>query len=408
MQTTLQNFIDKGGETHSLFPKAVSDIQAWVLYERADEDLYCIGSLERDKYIAVPASKVPLVLNFVAMLDGNHSLEMASTELERVYGQKADLLQLYRLLTSANLIESPAPAQIFQGEFRRFSLDLLILNARHFFEAVQPVAKRSVKPLFFLALIIIFLGMFSVNNRLLAHQGIFMVRQSFLLGYIVLALGSVFSLLCHELAHAFVASAHGAVTRTIRVALYMGFIPYFYTEIAGIYTLKPAQRIHIWLAGSYANLFLGCLGLLVFHWLGSVLPQEANQIIIKLILANFFTIVGNLSPLMPTDGYFIVSTLLKQVNIRTNALFEFLKWARGEKNQLRSWILIYFLLTSVIILAMLGMQIRWLVGVFNELYTGHPSTTSFQTQLYFLIFIGLALLRVVGVFFSKRIKSRNS
>jgi len=408
MQTAPQNFIDTGPETHSLFPKAVSDIRAWVLYEKPEEDLYCIGSLERDKYISVPASKVPLVLNFVAMLDGNRSLETIGTDLERKYGQKADLLQLYQLLSSANLIESPVPAQIFQGEFRRFSFDLLVLNTRRFFEAAQPAAKRSIKPLFFFTLIIFLLGVFSVNGQFLSSQNIFMVGQSFLLGYIVLALGSLFSLLCHELAHAFVASAHGAVTRTIRVALYMGFIPYFYTEIAGMYTLKPPQRIRIWLAGSYANLILGCLGLVVFRWWGPLLPQEASQIIIKLSLANFFTIVGNLSPLMPTDGYFIVSTLLKQVNIRTNALFEFLKWVRGEKHQLRSWILIYFLLTGVIILAMLGMQVRWLAGIFNELFTGQLSAASFQPQLYFLIFIGLALIRAAGMFFSKRMKSRRS
>lgn len=395
-------------ETQSLFPKAVGDIQSWVLYERPEGDLYCIGSLERDKYISVPVGKVPLVMNFVALLDGSHSLEMAAADLERTCGQKTDVAQLYQLLSSANLIESPAPSQVFQGEFRRFSFDLLTLHTGRFFALLQPIAKSTLQSLFLFTFFFIFLGAASANGQFMSNQNIFMVGESFLAGYLVLALGGLVSVLCHELAHAFVASAYGAVTRTIRVALYLGFIPYFYTEITGMYTLKPDKRIRIWLAGSYINLFLGCLGLLVCRWWGPVMPQEASQIIIKLSLANFFTIIGNLSPLMPTDGYFVVSTLLKKVNIRTNAFFEFLKWIRGEKHQLRSWVLIYFLLSGIIILAMLGVQLRWLAGMMTELFTGKLNAGFFQTQFYFLIFIGLALLRLVGIFLSKRMKTHIS
>jgi putative peptide zinc metalloprotease protein len=393
-------------ENQPLTPTAVNDIQAWVLYEKPEGDLCCVGSLERDKYIAVPASKVPLILNCVGLLDGNHTLEMVEANLEKNYGQKADVFQLYQLLSGANLIELPAPVQVFQGEFRRFSVDLIIFNTRHFFERLQPGAKRSLKPLFLFGLFVIVLGIISLNSQVISIQNIFLVGDSFLMGYFVLALGSFFSIFCHELAHAFVAAAYGATARTIRVALYMGFIPYFYTEIAGLYTLKPAQRINIWLAGSYANLFLGCLGMLIYRWMGpAAMPPEVGQILTKFSLANLFIILSNLSPLMPTDGYFIVSTLLKKINIRTNALFEFLKWVRGEKNQLRGWILVYFLLTGTLILVMFGVQFRWIAGILNELFAGQLSTKSLQAQIFFIVFIALALLRVVGVFFFKYFKT---
>jgi len=407
-QAALANNIELGMEPQSFSPKAVDDIQAWVLYERLGEDLYCVGSLERDKYIAVPANKVPLVMNFVTMLDGNHPLETIGAKLEAAYGQKTDVIHLYELFSSANLIETPKPAKIFQGEFRRFSVDLFSLNTRRFFKALRSPAMRSLKPLFFLSLAVIILGSFSLNPQFISNQNIFMVGESFLLGYVVLAVGSLFSILCHELAHAYVAAAYGAVARKVRMALYMGFIPYFYTEIAGIYTLKPALRIRIWLAGSYVNLLLGSLGLLAYRWLGPGMPLEVVQIITKFSLANFFMILGNLSPLMPTDGYFIISTLLKQANIRTNALFEFLKWVRGEKHRLRGWVFGYFMLTSTIILAWLGMQLYWLIGIADEILKGHLGIATFQTQIYFLIFIGVALARLLGMLFVKWVKLHHS
>lgn len=376
-----------------------------MLYERADEDLYCVGNLERDKYIAVPAGKLPLVLNFVQLLDGTRSLESIATTLEQEYGQKTDVVQLYQLLSHANLIEDPAPESVFQGEFRRFSFDLLTLNTRRFFEKLQPFARQTNRALWAVGLVVVLLGIASLDAQFLSSQNVFLVGDSFLIGYAVLAAGSLLSILCHELAHAFVASAYGATARSIRMALYMGFIPYFYTEIAGIYPLKPAQRIRIWLAGSYLNLLLGCAGILLYRWAGPFLTLEARQILTKFSLANFFTILGNLSPLMPTDGYFIVSTLLKRVNIRTNALFEFLKWLRREQNRLRGWILVYFLLTSSIIVGWLLMQLYWVAGIAVELLGGRWNLAALQPQFYFLIFVGVVLVRLLGVIFLKLLKN---
>jgi putative peptide zinc metalloprotease protein len=148
--------------------------------------------------------------------------------------------------------------------------------------------------------------------------------------------------------------------------------------------------------------------MLVYRWLGPVsIYPEIGQVLAKLSLANFFTILGNLSPLMPTDGYFILSTLLKKVNIRTNALFEFLKWVRREKNQLRGGILVYVICSGALILAMLGVQFRWILGIFNELLIGQLSIRSFQTQFLFLAFIALALLRLAGAFLFKRAKAHS-
>lgn len=385
-------------ESAAPLPKAVPDIRAWTLYEKPEGNLYCVGSLERDKYIAVPADRLLMVLDFAALLDGTRTLVAAASAVEEKFGQKVDAEHLFRLLSSANLIEIPAPPQIFQGEFRRLSIDLLTWDVRHFFERFGHAAQKLSQPLLGFSVVVVLLGLLSLDERFFSSQNIYKVGDSFLLGYLALALGSIFSLLCHELAHALVAAANGATTRTIRVALYLGFIPYFYTEIAGMYTLTPARRIYIWLAGGVANLVLAGLGLIAYRWLGGALTPAASQVLTKFCLANFFTIIGNLSPLMPTDGYFILSTLLKKVNIRTNAFTEFTKWLRREKHSLRGGILVYFLLTGSVILFSLGMQFHWLAGILDELIAGRLGLASFQSQIYLFIFFGVAVLRLLVVF----------
>ncbi len=184
-----------------------------------------------------------------------------------------------------------------------------------------------------------------------------------------------------------------------------GYLPYFYTEIAGLYTLKPRDRIKVWAAGSYSNICLGCVGFVAYGAMASHLPPLAGQIIIKVALANFFRILGDLSPLMPTDGYFILSTLLKQANIRTDAFQEFFKWIRGKENKLRGITLLYFLATGLIIGSGFIIQVRWFVGILYELLRGTLGAQALQPHLYFLV---LALLVVVRLVLSRVVQARKA
>jgi putative peptide zinc metalloprotease protein len=389
----------------SLCPRAVADLRAWTLYHKPGGDVYCLGSLEQDKFIAVPESKVRLVLEVSALFDGNHSLQWIQDHYQREYRRKIDVPHLYRLLASANLIADPKPTHVFQGEFRRFSIDLIDMNTRAFFERLQPYAQRLFKPLTAFTLALIVLGILSFRPAFLSTDNLYLVQDSFIAGYVVLSLSGAVSLLVHEFAHAFVGSAHGVIARHIKIALYMGYLPYFYTEIAGLYTLQPRDRIKVWAAGSYSNICLGCAGLVAYGALASHLPPLAGQIIIKIALANFFRILGDLSPLMPTDGYFILSTLLKQVNIRTDAFQEFFKWMRGKENKLRGITLLYFLATSLIIGSGFIIQVRWFVGILYELLRGALGAQALESHLYFLV---LALLVLVRIVLSRIVQVRKS
>ena len=375
-----------------LQPTAVPDIDKWVLYERAEDNLYCVGSIERDRFIAVPESKVDLILDIVALFDGKHSIEWIQSYYLQERGQQVDVAAVYRLLSAANLISDPKPVSVFQGEFKRFSVDLVSLTTGEFFHKLQPFARRILKPFVLISLMVIVLGLGSFRPEYLTD--LLVVDNSYTLGFLVMFFSGVALTIFHEFAHAFTAAAHGASTRQIRLALYMGLLPTFYAEIAGMYTLKPKDRIKVWAAGPYSNLFLGSLILLSYPALRSYFPIT-GQIMLKVALGSFLAVVGNLSPLLPTDGYFIMSTLMKQVNIRTNTFQEFFKWLRREKNRLKGMLLLYFLATGSLILGALALQIQWAIKIVQEIAQGSLRFQIVPSQLLVIILVLLLVGRII-------------
>ncbi len=382
----------------ALRPRAAPGLQAWLLYRRSDEDLYCIGDLERDRFIAVPDSKVALVLDVAAHFDGKHSLAWIEEHYREEHAQEIDVARLYHVLARADLITDPVSAEVFRGEFRRFSIDLLEIHTRDFFRNLQPLAEKLYTPLLLFTLLAMLAGLGSFQPALLTNRAVYQVGESFALGYVVLSLASLLSLGLHECAHAVIAAARGAVTRHVKIALYMGLIPYVYTEIAGLYTLPPADRLRIWSAGCYANALVGALGLVGYRLIAPHVSLIAGQVVLKIALANFLMILGNLSPLLPTDGYFIVSTLLKKVNIRTNAFQEFFRWIKGRRNNLKGFTLLYFIASSLALLQIFALQVRWFIYIYGELRTR-------QLPLVFVVVI-LGLLLAARILVPAHLKRR--
>lgn len=377
----------------TICPRVVPNIKAWLLFEKKEGNLWAIGSVEQDKFVSVPETKVAHISEIVASFDGQHSIDAIQNDYAEKHHQQIDVAKIYHLFSSANLIADPKPLHVFRGEFKRFAVDLLDINIRSFFEKYQPTIRRFFRPLMLITLLLIVAGIAVTRFDQITAADVFTVRNSFLLGYIVLSLSGPFLTLAHELSHAITASYYGASPRHIKVALYFG-LPVFYTDIAGIYTLKPNNRIKIWLAGSYINLVIGCAMLLLYRLLAPGFQPEVGQIMIKIAVGALLSIIGNFSPLTPTDGYFIVSTLLKQANIRTRAFQEFFKLLRGENNKLRGFLLIYFLTGGTVIVGGLVLQLWWLYGMLKEIFSGSFAWQTLQARSALALVSVLVLLRL--------------
>lgn len=390
----------------SLCPRAVAGIEAWVLYEKPENTMYCVGSIEQDKYIAVPGSKVAFLLEVVAFFDGQHSIEWIRDYCLRERRQNLDVAGVYRLLSQANLIIDPPPSHVFQGEFKRLSIDVVDISTRRFFESLQPFARRSLRPLVLFTLVLIALGLASFRLEYVTLSNLFIIQDSYLLGYLVMLLIAPFLTLVHEFSHAFTAAAYGAIARHIKVALYVGLLPVFYTEIAGMYTLKPADRIKVWAAGCYSNICIGSVILLTYRLLPSDTSPIIRQVMLKVALGSFLTVVSNLFPLMPTDGYFILSTLFKQINLRTNAFYEFFKYMRGKQNRLKGALLAYFLVTGILLLGMAVVQALWVIGVVREIAQGTWGIQTLSQPI--LMIVGLLVMVRVALQIVVRIKKKTA
>lgn len=165
----------------------------------------------------------------------------------------------------------------------------------------------------YIAVLVMFV-LVSINSKSIINEFKTLFINSDGISYIISLLLTIPIFIVHELAH--VASAfYFNIRKNIKInlALYFYILPYFYVKIPGMYTLNRRRRISIFTSGIWANLLM-CLFFSLFYMLNS------NKIILAIALSNFQIALVNLLPFNLTDGYFILSNLLKRGNLRKNIL----------------------------------------------------------------------------------------
>lgn len=131
------------------------------------------------------------------------------------------------------------------------------------------------------------------------------------------------NLLClglHELGHAIVARYYGVNVPEIGVMLYFLF-PVAYTNVSGLHLLTDRRKqLRILLAGSYVNLGLIGLSLLLLYFIPT--PAIAAYATAS-ILINLGTILLNCVIFLKFDGYYILEILLDEPGFRETAMQHF-------------------------------------------------------------------------------------
>lgn len=298
----------------SACPRAVPDISAWPLFS----GVYALGNQSLDSYVVIPEAKLQIAQEIVARLDGSRSLASIAEEyLSR--GQAVDVAGLHKRLTDAGLLEGSKPT----GELRRLAVPLFDVPVEPVFRSVKKIAFLSFVPLVWLTGIIIIAGIFfgvSQPSRLIALARGTIVIPPVLL-YSMAAAGWVGTILWHELSHAVTALRYGLVPRRLSMVGYLAVIPVFVIRIPGIYLISPAKRIRVWAAGMWGSLALAALAALALRFVDVSLPWQ--QFLARVAIANVLVAAANLIPFLPTDGYFIFSTVFQQANLRQRAWREF-------------------------------------------------------------------------------------
>jgi len=357
----------------TVFPQAVPDISVWPLFPNQ----FAVGSRALDSYVVVPEGRVRLLMDIISRLDGSHSLAVIAADNLRE-GRAIDIEGLYERLSDAGLLKGSKR----RGELQGMTIPLFEIPVRSAFEVSRRISVMLFPSLTVLTGIALMAGIvfFTTDPRRWILLGIGRIAQPPLVLWSLAIFGYVLTILWHELCHALTAIRYGLIPSTLSVVGYLALVPLFVLKIPGVYLLPPTQRIRIWGAGIWGSLALA--GIVMTASSVFRLSLTWQQYFARLALANLIVAVSNLFPFLPTDGYFILSTLFRQPNIRARAWREFKEVIRFRRPT-SGLLMVYFAMSGLTILSLCILNIFRLYRLARFSIAG------------FICVCGLALLLVV-------------
>ncbi len=363
-------------DTGSIIARAVPDISAWPLFA----GVYALGSRTLDSYIAVPEAKLQIAEEIVSRLDGVRSLASIAEEYRVSRGLNVDVAGLHARLADAGLVVGSRPS----GELDRLAVTLLDLPVESLFRNTTLLVLRAFVPLLCLTGILTLAGIGLAANQLaeLVRLATARIVLPPVLLYSMAFLCYAGSILWHELSHAVTAIRYGLLPSRLSIVGYLLVIPMFVIRIPGLYRIPPSQRIQVWAAGVWGSLALAGAAVIAVHF--APLPLPWLQLLARVAFANGMVAVANLVPFMVTDGYFILSTICRQSNIRRRAWREFKELVRSRRSP-SGLLLSYMLLTGILTAGLIVLNLR------RMYWLAHSSTVGFLCALLLIAF-GLARL----------------
>lgn len=376
-------------------PRLVPGISTWPFFpDRRDvegnlveDGTSIVGSLDLDRFITVPNRKMPAVEKLLRAVEHCRTPAEAAAMLRRDR-LEVDVRGFCAKLSNAGLVldERGEPAKPDSDLERKF-VRLASVSLRPLGPALAWTG-RNVRVILaaigVLAAGLIWLGAFRGVDHLSRFVPEHGFRMAFTPGeYMVglLLLGGSFFL--HELSHGVVAARFGLLPRRFELGLYLGFLPTFFLRIGGLYTLPPWQRVAVWSAGSAANLLIAAAAALgAIHAEGSAAVFWTRAAYVNLFLGLF-----NLFPFLPTDGYFIASTLLRRSNLRKQAWSAFRGFRAGGERP-PGLFLAYVAGGTAAVVILLSNRLARILGVFPE----HPVYATVRLLLI-TFFIGIVVMR---------------
>lgn len=363
--------------------RLVPDLRSWELFPEKNNRpaVYLVGSLQLDKYLAVPAEHHPLVMQIFEKLRLGWAPEQIEAELE-AQGVVVNVREFCQMLACKNVIEWEAKAGesshdespgtrwgSLLGHLRALSWQVFSLNLDRCRSILERVALPMLVALIAAALLTgVMVGLQATTSTATLRQmagDVFTDRRVIWITLANLLIFPFFVVL-HESAHA-VAAARGQVyPRRLSLRMYLLSVPYFSLQLPGLYTLPIGKRLLAIAAGPLMDLTLGNLFLLA--------ARSADGVWVSwlalMALSNYSRLVFNILPILPmTDGHaFLSQAVFREIDIRGRASKEFRRWWQEKSNNFEGKYIAFFVLNVgvaafVIIGALLqvnAMALRWL------------------------------------------------
>ncbi|MGB7287156.1 MAG: hypothetical protein WBC71_09515, partial [Salaquimonas sp.] len=170
------------------------------------------------------------------------------------------------------------------------------------------------------------ISLFLVSRQWDVFQSTFMDFLS-LDGFMFYASSLVIIKIIHEMGHALMARKYHVAVPTIGIA-FIVMMPILYTDTTAAHRLRSRiTKLHIDLAGIYAELALACIATLLWVFLDD--GPARSVAFTTATLSWVLSLAVNLNPFMRFDGYYILSDLTGFENLQERG-FAFAKWKLRE------------------------------------------------------------------------------
>lgn len=240
-------------------------------------------------------------------MDGTKTKQEIETQVINQHGVTVRLDVVIDMLSEQGLFEDINVENFSKIEMDLYSDPVIRINLEKVYSTI-----RKQDGIMMLCLMITFsviaiaVGLFVWNELINKQQ--FMLgeinwRQICPWQVVFVFLVSLISIVAHELGHLMMAAHYGVRTKSMNIILKFGVMPAFYVRYEGFYEAPIKKRIKVLFGGIYMNLFLLSLFGIFYFFTNS-------WFCMILCLLNLYDIIGNISPLSNTDGYYIFSFIL--------------------------------------------------------------------------------------------------
>lgn len=289
-------------------PILIENLQVKLLKEDERGKMYILRNPNNSQYIKMHES----VLNILKIFDGKKSIADISQAMKKAK-VPLDAYELVKLLAEEGFIKNVTlPKRKERGDIFSFKIKFFTLTARHmaFLKKFFFFARSQLFKIFYVAFFAIGFCLFIHNfPQIFSVIVNLMSPESPLLPIVISAIIFYLIELAHELAHAISYYHYGGGSSETGIEFHF-LIPFFYTSTPDAAWMETRKQIIIFIVGPLTSLFFAEVFTLLFIFEPTFRSIWAAH--------SFFWHVSTLltlSPIIRTDGYFIVQALTKFPNL---------------------------------------------------------------------------------------------
>ena len=393
-----------------LYPKAIEDIKCTVLFKKTN-NIYCIGNIQIDNYIFAKEKQKDSIMLFLDYSNGNNSLEDIEKFFLEVHHLIIDVNEMYDLCKKNGFIQSEDLNETFIkpksgfNDLELFMVDIFSLSLDKLEPFISFISKR-LKSVVILILVTTVFFLFLLLQNIYSYQSLEINWSSILsnpLAIIFYMIISTLSIFIHELAHVIVSYRYGIKPKVLTFALYAYITPMIYVRLKGVYFIEPIKRILIWSSGAFMNFFLS----LIFFVLMNFSYGNIRLFFLTGVTVNVILGLSSLMPLVSSDGYYILSTLLKVPNLRKDSFSHISKILKGQvRKESIAYIIYCFIFVGAISLILIIGLHDVITLIIEEIRNGMNFLQIALRYINVLIFSLIGIFSKVIMFFMKKKKEK--